>query len=242
MFSFPTQHQVVASLTPTQQKDNDDGFGKSAAVHAEYVKFLAKQAASLDLAMGLKNALDLIPDVVDVIQFAVNEQCHEFSECDAYKPFTEQGKAVFNIEYNGQCDPVDGVVMMTVTKSLDLSSLGGQCNAGAGTPTTPTTPTKGAQPVEPSKPGSTQPAPVQPSKSATPSASATPSKPAPSSTVPAEGEDDEDNNENEDEDEEGGDDEAEEEDYDDEEGEMAWPHHRHRYHGGRHNSTRTQEE
>ena len=42
---------------------------------------------------------DQIPDLVDVFDFAVNEQCHEFDECRAYAPFVEQGKPVFNAEY-----------------------------------------------------------------------------------------------------------------------------------------------
>ncbi|PVI06596.1 glycoside hydrolase family 114 protein, partial [Periconia macrospinosa] len=78
---------------------NQDGWGLKKDDYAAYVKFLAQEAASANLAIGLKNALDLIPDVIDVVQFAVNEQCHEYSECDKYKPFTTANKAVFNIEY-----------------------------------------------------------------------------------------------------------------------------------------------
>jgi hypothetical protein len=240
---------MVTLLTSLQQKDNDDGFGKSAAVHAEYVKFLAGEAASRDLAMGLKNALDLIPDVVDVVQFAVNEQCHEFGECDAYKPFTEAGKAVFNIEYNGQCDAVDGVVMTTVTKELDLSQLGGQCNAGGANPPTPTetkketapsATEKATQPAVTKTPVTTQPPAVQPVKSATPSSSTTgPPKATPSSTVPADGEDED---EGEDEEENGEQNENEDEDDDDAEEEMPRPHYRHKYHGGWHNSIRARDE
>ena len=38
-------------------------------------------------------------DLVDEFDFAVNEQCHEFDECDAFVPFIERGKPVFNAEY-----------------------------------------------------------------------------------------------------------------------------------------------
>ncbi|KAF2254805.1 glycoside hydrolase family 114 protein, partial [Trematosphaeria pertusa] len=79
--------------------DNQDGFGYDKAAYVDYVNFMAKEAASNNLAIGLKNAIDLIPDVLAVVQFAVNEQCHEYGECDQYKPFTDANKAVFNIEY-----------------------------------------------------------------------------------------------------------------------------------------------
>ncbi|KAF2109266.1 glycoside hydrolase superfamily, partial [Lophiotrema nucula] len=78
---------------------SQDGFGYDKSAYVDYVKFLAQEASANNLAIGLKNAEDLIPDVVDVMAFAINEQCHEYSECDLYKPFTEQNKAVFNIEY-----------------------------------------------------------------------------------------------------------------------------------------------
>ncbi|KAF2022117.1 glycoside hydrolase family 114 protein, partial [Aaosphaeria arxii CBS 175.79] len=77
-----------------------DGFGYDKSAYVDYVKFLAQEANAQNLAMGLKNAVDIIPDVVSVVQFAVNEQCHEYAgECAKYKPFTAQNKAVFNIEY-----------------------------------------------------------------------------------------------------------------------------------------------
>ncbi|KAF2192651.1 glycoside hydrolase family 114 protein, partial [Zopfia rhizophila CBS 207.26] len=79
---------------------NQDGYGYDKKEYADYVKFMAQEAANNNLAIGLKNAVDLIPDVVDVIQFAVNEQCHEYpGECEKYKPLTDANKAVFNIEY-----------------------------------------------------------------------------------------------------------------------------------------------
>ena len=99
---------------------------------------MAFEAASANLSIGLKNAVDLIPDVVDVMQFAVNEQCHQYDgECALYKPFTDQNKAVFNIEYGGSdCSSPDGVKLSIVIKSEDqaLNALGGACKGqGIGT-------------------------------------------------------------------------------------------------------------
>lgn len=64
------------------------------------------------------------------IQFAVNEQCHEFGECPVYKPLTKAGLAVFQIEYGGNdCSEPAGVKLSQVIKSADqaLDRLGGQC-------------------------------------------------------------------------------------------------------------------
>ncbi|MGQ0823871.1 MAG: endo alpha-1,4 polygalactosaminidase, partial [Actinomycetota bacterium] len=46
-----------------------------------------------------KNALDEVPALVDAFDFAVNEQCFEYDECDALRPFLARGKPVFSAEY-----------------------------------------------------------------------------------------------------------------------------------------------
>lgn len=51
------------------------------------------------MSTGLKNAGDIIHDVLDVISFSVNEQCIEYGECDTFAAFITADKPVFNIEY-----------------------------------------------------------------------------------------------------------------------------------------------
>ena len=117
------------------QDQNDDGvaqdgYGYDKSAYADYVNFLAGIAHSNNLAIGLKNALDLIPSVLPNIQFAVNEQCHAYGECDRYKSVTKAGLAVFNIEYGlNDCSDPSGVNLSTVVKPGDqgLATLGGQC-------------------------------------------------------------------------------------------------------------------
>ncbi|RYP70614.1 hypothetical protein DL771_005327 [Monosporascus sp. 5C6A] len=65
----------------------------------DLVNMMAEQARSLNMALGLKNALSIIPDVVDVVQFAVNEECADYRECAEMQPFIQAGKPVFHIEY-----------------------------------------------------------------------------------------------------------------------------------------------
>ena len=79
--------------------NNNTGFALTAADQLEYNRFLAAEAHTRGLAIGLKNDLEQIPDLVDDFDFAVNEECFAYDECEAMLPFIEQGKAVFSAEY-----------------------------------------------------------------------------------------------------------------------------------------------
>jgi protein-tyrosine phosphatase len=57
----------------------------------------------LNLAIGLKNAGDIVPNVLSVIQYSVNEQCVQYSECETFHPLIAVGKPVFHIEYPDSC-------------------------------------------------------------------------------------------------------------------------------------------
>ncbi|PVI07917.1 glycoside hydrolase family 114 protein [Periconia macrospinosa] len=109
---------------------NQDGYGYDESAYVDYITFLADTAKANNLAIGLKNAIEIISNVKDKVQFAVNEQCHEHKECAKYQPFTKDGKAVFNIEYGTKdcSDPTD-TNLSTVLKNADqkLNTLGGQC-------------------------------------------------------------------------------------------------------------------
>ncbi len=78
---------------------NDPGFDLTADDQIDFNRFLASEAHDRGLLVGLKNALDEIPELVDDFDFAVNEQCFEHDECDALQPFLDQGKPVFTAEY-----------------------------------------------------------------------------------------------------------------------------------------------
>lgn len=79
--------------------DNDPGFPLTRDDQLEFNRWLAAAAHERGLAVGLKNALDLVDDLVADFEFAVNEQCHELGECDALQPFVAAGKPVWNAEY-----------------------------------------------------------------------------------------------------------------------------------------------
>jgi hypothetical protein len=64
-----------------------------------YMKKLSNEASRYGMSTGLKNAQAILPDIIDNIEFAVNEQCGARHECDTYKPLIEAKKPVFQIEY-----------------------------------------------------------------------------------------------------------------------------------------------
>jgi hypothetical protein len=62
---------------------------------------------------------------VSAFDWALNEQCYEYSECDAYTQtgsFLPAGKAVFDVEYNTSpdCSQANGAHMNAQLTDLDL--------------------------------------------------------------------------------------------------------------------------
>lgn len=78
---------------------NDPGFPITAADQLAFLHFLADAAHANNMAVGLKNNVEQVPQLVTAFDFAVNEQCAMYDECDAYQPFIAANKAVFNTEY-----------------------------------------------------------------------------------------------------------------------------------------------
>jgi hypothetical protein len=78
---------------------NNSGFNLSYSDQLNYNKWLAEQAHLRGLGIALKNDLDQVTDLVDHFDFAINEQCFQYNECELLKPFINQGKAVFGVEY-----------------------------------------------------------------------------------------------------------------------------------------------
>ncbi|KAK4448005.1 Spherulation-specific family 4-domain-containing protein [Podospora aff. communis PSN243] len=78
---------------------NDNGLSLTSDDSVEFLDFLADKAATLNMAIGLKNAPDIIADALPLVQFAVNEQCAESDNCSPFGRFIKAGKPVFHIEY-----------------------------------------------------------------------------------------------------------------------------------------------
>ncbi len=78
---------------------NESGFDLTARDQLAFNKFIANESHKRGLSVGLKNNLEQVPELVDFFDFHVNEQCHEFDECDTLQPFISAGKPVLNTEY-----------------------------------------------------------------------------------------------------------------------------------------------
>ncbi|KAK5209040.1 hypothetical protein LTR41_005439 [Exophiala xenobiotica] len=79
--------------------DNDNGLGLTDEDSINYMIFLANQAHSRNLSIGLKNAGGIIDGVIDCMEWSVNEQCVAYDECDTYAAFIQHDKPVFHVEY-----------------------------------------------------------------------------------------------------------------------------------------------
>jgi len=79
---------------------NNTGFPLTASEQLTYNNWLATQAHSRNLSIGLKNDIDQIDDLVNNFDWALNEQCYEYNECVGYHTFGMANKPVFGVEYN----------------------------------------------------------------------------------------------------------------------------------------------
>ncbi|MFD8955035.1 endo alpha-1,4 polygalactosaminidase [Streptomyces xanthophaeus] len=105
---------------------NTSGFPLTAGDQLAYNRLVAKLAHDRGLAVGLKNDLDQIPELVGDFDFAVNEQCAEYRECERLTPFIEAGKAVFHVEYE-----LPASRFCAHARELKLSSLEKKYELGA---------------------------------------------------------------------------------------------------------------
>lgn len=103
---------------------NDTGFPLTYGNQILYNRWIAEAAHQRGLSVGLKNDPDQIEDLVEDFDWALNEQCFEFDECDRLLPFIEAGKAVFGVEYEGDpadyCPQANEMGFSWLTKTLDL--------------------------------------------------------------------------------------------------------------------------
>ena len=92
---------------------------------------LAQEAHKLGLSISLNNDLDQIQDLVAYFDFAVNEECFQYGECNLLKPFISAGKPVFGIEYNlstaSFCPQANALNMDFLKKNLSLDAARTAC-------------------------------------------------------------------------------------------------------------------
>jgi len=78
---------------------NDTGFVLTQQDALVFIRVLANEAHKRDLAVALKNNVELVPQAVEYFDLLINEECFQWNECEGYRAMIEAGKPVFNAEY-----------------------------------------------------------------------------------------------------------------------------------------------
>ncbi|KAF2177701.1 glycoside hydrolase family 114 protein [Zopfia rhizophila CBS 207.26] len=78
---------------------NENGLNLTADDSISFMSYLSSLTTPLNLSLGLKNAGDIIRQVLPIVHFSVNEECVKESECERFHAFINAGKPVFHIEY-----------------------------------------------------------------------------------------------------------------------------------------------
>ena len=78
---------------------NDTGFPLTYADQLAYAGWLAEEAHSRGLAIGLKNAPEMVAEALPLFDFTITEDAFHYNWIEAMLPFVEAGKAVFAAEY-----------------------------------------------------------------------------------------------------------------------------------------------
>lgn len=110
---------------------NQNGLGLKRSHQVKYLRFLAREAHARGMAIGLKNAVELIPALEPQFDFTVNEECFDYNECDTLERFISAGKPVLQIQYGDNaaarenaaeqwCDKANAREFSTLIKGWDL--------------------------------------------------------------------------------------------------------------------------
>ena len=115
---------------------NDSGFPLTEDDAVAAMLWLADAAHERGMAIGQKNAPGLTPQLVDVLDFAVTEECLTQGWCDEVAAYVDAGKPVLAIEYIEDGASLDDLCPAATTSrlsllvtTLDLPGTGERCPA-----------------------------------------------------------------------------------------------------------------
>ncbi len=106
---------------------NHTGFPLTARDQLRFNRWLARAAHRRGVSIGLKNDLDQAAALQPDFDWALDEQCYQYDECDRLAPFVRAGKAVFEVEYEGGCPASPSAGLMTMRKRLELDAWREPC-------------------------------------------------------------------------------------------------------------------
>jgi hypothetical protein len=119
------------------EPDNIDGYSNSTGFplsyqdQIDYNRFIATAAHARGLSIGLKNDVEQVPDLLSSFDWAIDEECFKYKECDALAPFVSSGKAVLEVEYGGNtnnfCPTANAMGFSSMKKHLSLDAWRQPC-------------------------------------------------------------------------------------------------------------------
>ncbi len=96
-----------------------------------YNIMLATEAHKRGLSIGLKNNLEQVRELEPYFDWALNEECISYRECEMLLPFVEAGKAVFGAIYEHHaddfCDYTNSLGYSFWQKTYSLDASGRSC-------------------------------------------------------------------------------------------------------------------
>jgi hypothetical protein len=106
---------------------NDPGFPISNADEKAWYLEVARQAHAVGLSVGMKNGIEIVDgDLVKAFDWALNEECFQYDECNPLSQFVTARKAVFQVEYQGDpaqfCPTATRLGFSSVKKRLQLDA------------------------------------------------------------------------------------------------------------------------
>jgi len=107
------------------------GFPITRADQLRYNAFLANAAHRRGLSAALKNDLEQVEDLLSYFDFALNEECFTYRECDSLEPLIDAGKPVFQVEYDlpegAFCPKANAMNFNSLKKKLNLGAWRAAC-------------------------------------------------------------------------------------------------------------------
>ena len=104
------------------EPDNVDGYDNDSGFNI----FLANAAHQRGLSVCLKNDVGQVVDLEPYFDWALNEECYNYNECDELLPFIDAGKAVMHVEYDEStsafCPWSNAHDFSSMKKRLDLDA------------------------------------------------------------------------------------------------------------------------
>lgn len=109
------------------------GFSLTEQDSVTFLTNLATDAHAIDLSIGLDNAVELGTRVASVVDWAMNESCVKYSECNQLTAFSQLNKPVFHYEFadaqnlSSVCDVTGPLGFSSILKRLSLDAWQVRC-------------------------------------------------------------------------------------------------------------------